>query len=275
MRTSDLVDRYIDAVIARDVAGEYEAQRPALFAHYHEFWSARRPYRRDWDVAELRGKRDLVRSTLERLDGEFARHGLDLAELEIVLFVGHGTTNGHAYREGGRFVVWIPVETYGSARLANVFLTHEILHALHYTASPGFYFENREEQSRIGRMLITEGLATYLTTVVLDVPEEEALWGGHLPDGQLTGWLAQCERRYGEMCSFFLANFDNSLREHGLFCLGDTGNVFQSRGGYFAGMRLIRRTAETLAIPPLELLHQNARSLEDLILKLLATANAG
>ncbi len=275
MRTSDLVDRYIDAIVARDDTGEYEAQRPDLFRHYHKFWSERRPYRRDLNVAELRANRDLVRSTLEQLDGAFAQHGLDCSELETVLFVGHGTTNGHAYREGDRFVVWIPVETYGNARLAKVFLTHEILHALHYMASPGFYFENREEQSRMGRMLITEGLATYLTSVVLDVPEEEALWGGYLSDQQLMGWMAQCERRYGEMCSFFHVNFDASLREHGLFCLGDTGDVFQSRGGYFAGMRVIRCATETLAIQPIDIRHQDARTLEESIRSLLTAADSG
>lgn len=263
MKTSDLVEKYIDAVIARNAAGEYEAARPALFDHYHEFWSHRRPYSRDLSVAELRGRRDLVESALQRLDGQFAAHGLSTAAVEVVLFVGHGTTNGHAFRDDGRFVVWIPVEPYGDARLAKVFLTHEVLHALHYTRSPGFYFENTQEQSRMARMVITEGLATCLTSIVLDVSEEEALWGGYLPPDGLAEWMTQCERRQAEMRAFIRDNFDQSLPEHGLFCLGDTSDVFQSRGGYFAGMRIARDVAREAGIGPIELLSVESRVLED------------
>src|SRR3990170_1292788 len=110
MRITDLVERYIDAILVRNDESLYEQALPELFEHYHTFWSTKRPYRRDLEATVLRGQRQLVRSRLNHVSACFAAHHWDLAELEFVLFVGHGTTNGHAFRESGGFVVWVPVE---------------------------------------------------------------------------------------------------------------------------------------------------------------------
>ena len=276
MRITDLVEPYIDAILIRNDDTLYEQGRPALFEHYHEFWSKKRPYARDLDATALRGQRELVRSRLIHAGACFAALSLDVAELEIVLFVGHGTTNGHAFRENGRFVVWIPVETYTKVLYSDVFLTHEIAQALHYSATPEFYFETTQEKDRISRLLITEGLATYLTCAVLGQSEGNSLWGGYLPQEKLVRWMDECERRYPEMCAFLARNFACSLSEHGLFCLCDTEakDVFCSRGGYFAGLRVIQAIARGRGLTVADLLSLDRPMFEDLVRKRLAAASA-
>jgi hypothetical protein len=275
MRICDLIETYINAILIRNDASLYEQARPELFEHYHTFWSKKRPYRRDWDAATLRGQRELVHARLIRLDACFAALSLEVAELEIVLFVGHGTTNGHAFRENGRFVVWIPIETYTDPLYTDVFLTHEIAHALHYERTPAFYFETVEEKDRISRMLITEALATYLTRAVLGQSEGDSLWGGYLPQEKLVRWMDECERRCPEICAFLARNFDCSLSEHGLFCLYDTEaiDVFCSRGGYFAGLRVIQTIARGRGLTVADLLLLDRQVFEGLVREQLTAAS--
>jgi hypothetical protein len=269
----DLIEPYIDAVLVRNEPATYEQTHPVLFEHYHTFWTPRRSYARDRDATALHGQRELVRSHLNHVSACFAAHGLDLSDLEVVLFVGYGTTNGHAFCENGKFVVWIPIETYVEPLYTDVFLTHEIVHALHYSRTPAFYFETAEEKDRMSRVLITEGLATYLTSIVLDCAEAEALWGGYLPPDPLTAWMRQAEKRFGEICGFLAQNFDCSFTNHGLFCLLDTGDVFRSRAGYFVGSRVIQGIARDRSLTPNDLLLLGRPAFEDLIRERLAAAS--
>ena len=276
MKVVDLIEPYIDAVLARNEPTTYEQTRPALFEHYRTFWTPRRSYARDLDATALRSQRELVRSRLIHASACFAALSLDVAELEIVLFVGYGTTNGHAFREKGRFVVWIPIETYTNVLYSDVFLSHEIAHALHYSQTPAFYFETVEEKDRISRLLITEGLATYLTCTVLGQSEGDSLWGGYLPQEKLVRWMDECERRYPEMCAFLARNFDCSLSEHGLFCLYDTEamDVFCSRGGYFAGLRVIQAIARGRGLTVADLLLLDRQVFEGLVREQLTAASS-
>jgi len=276
MRITDLVEPYIDAMLIRNDDTLYEQMRPELFEHYHEFWSKKRPYKCDLNATALRGQRELVRSRLIHISACFAALSLDVTELEIVLFVGYGTTNGHAFREKGRFVIWIPIETYTNVLYSDVFLSHEIAHALHYSSTPQFYFETTEEKDRMSRLLITEGLATYLTCAMLGQSEGDSLWGGYLPQEKLVRWMDECERRYPEMCAFLARNFDCSLSEHGLFCLYDTEakDVFCSRGGYFAGLRVIQAIARGRGLTVADLLLLDRQVFEGLVREQLTAASS-
>lgn len=274
MPVTDLVESYIEFVLSRDEPDRYEQMRPELFAHYHEFWSKRRPYARDLEASSLRQKRDRVESHLRRLIGCFESQGLNAAQFEVILFVGHGTTNGHAMRDNGRVVIWIPVETYEDPLYTDVFLTHEIAHALHYFRAPAFYFETPEEKDRMSRMLITEGLATYLTSVVLGCTEAEALWAQYLVTEPLTAWMTQAEERFREVCLFLLQNFDRSFTNHGLFCLLDTSDVFRSRAGYFVGLRVVQAIARSQGLEPSSLLGFERSEFEQLTREYLASQSA-
>jgi uncharacterized protein YjaZ len=159
---------------------------------------------------------------------------------------------------------------------ADIFLTHEIAHALHYALTPAFYFETVEEKDRISRTLITEGLATYLTCAALGQSEGDSLWGGYLPQEKLVRWMDACERHYPAMCAFLARNLDCSPSEHGLFCLYDTEamDVFCSRGGYFVGLRVIQAIAHGRGLTVADLLLLDRQAFEGLVRERLAAASA-
>ena len=111
-------------------------------------------------------------------------------------------------------VVWIPVETYDSKINTEIFLTHEIIHALHYQISPHYYFSNKDELIQIQRQLITEGIATYGTKTILSTSSELALWGDYLSYQEIEQWLHECNSEL-ENLKFLvknnLLNSDNKL----------------------------------------------------------------
>jgi len=156
-----------------------------------------------------------------------------------MLFVGVDTSNGHAYRQGDRFRVWLPIESYRTEKLIDVFITHEMLHALHYEASPTFYFADTREKDNLGRQLMTEGIATCLTQRLLGTDDLTALWADFLPRDRGQEWLRECEARSPELVGLLRRNFDLSSDAISMFHAADPLDIRRYRAGYYVGLRLI------------------------------------
>jgi hypothetical protein len=216
---------------------------PALFDHYYRYWCPRDREASSLPDDELRARARLVLGVLEPIGEHLASHGLDFTNLRIVLFVGRNTSNGHAFADGDAWVVWLPVETYGTQALARVFVTHEIMHALHYRTTPAFDFADALSKTHLGRQLITEGLATHLTARVLGISDGEALWADYLSPAPLDNWLRECKARRAEMKALCLARFNQSVTDLGLFMANDPNDVMNFRAGYHLGAEVIRGIA--------------------------------
>ena len=219
MRIHDLCPEWVKWVFEKHDRVRYEAAYPALFEHYYTYWSARREIVSPRTITEIEACRGLVNDRLRIVDDRFARRGFDLSDLEVVLFVGQGTTNGHAFHNRDAFAVWLPVETYTEALFTDVFLAHEIAHALHYSHSPGCYFDSIPDRHSVSRQFITEGVATYASAAILNLGAADCLWGGYLPRDRLDRWMSQCEDRFPEICAGILHRFSESIPNSGLFCL--------------------------------------------------------
>lgn len=269
MRILDLCDQWIKHVVGAGDRVSYESTYPALFEHYYRFWAVRREDVTWPTQQQVIARRSLVCDRLRRIEDRFAALGHNLTNLEVVLFVGQGSTNGHAFCDHGVFVVWIPVEAYATSFSADVFLAHEIVHALHYTATPAWYFDNVRERHLVARVLITEGVATYLSQKLMGISEEEALWADFLSGDDRLRWMDQCQHRMAELCVELNRNFDASIPDSGLFCLRDLGDVSQSRGGYLVGSRMIRTIAERGGSSKQDLLQLDRPSMERAIRGLL------
>ncbi|TFH65296.1 MAG: hypothetical protein E4G91_03010 [Candidatus Zixiibacteriota bacterium] len=240
MQIIDLTQHFIDCVVRNDNQLEYESLFPALFEHYYRFWAIRRPNFK-FSEDEVIRRTKLIKERLPIIEQCFADNGLSVDTITIALFVGHAASNGHAFEHEGRFVVWIPVEAYTSTRAVDVFVAHEIAHALHYQGEPAFYFADHFEKGQMFRQLATEGVATLVSKVVMGIDEIEALWADYLPRDKAQAWYEQCKSREKELSRFVLTHLEESDKENSLFWFSDSEDVFQNRAGYYLGLVLAER----------------------------------
>ncbi|MBK8981130.1 MAG: hypothetical protein IPM38_02140 [Ignavibacteria bacterium] len=158
MNIIDLTSESFNA--AKGGIEEYEQVHPALFSHYFQFWADKGKFTNNsFNKADLSIKKKLVSENLKSVKNLLSNN-FDTNNISVILFVGQNTSNGHAFRHKDEIIIWIPIETYNTDLQAQIFLTHEILHGIHYASSPDFLFSTSQERMHPGRQLITEGIAT-------------------------------------------------------------------------------------------------------------------
>lgn len=268
MQIIDLTPDYIRHIIKNKDNDAYENCHPELFAHYYKYWSKKQ----ESDVVNesvIGTGRALVQSLLPQIEKNFAAHDLDIARMKLILFVGQGTTNGHAFKHDGEFVVWIPVETYCNEIDTTVFITHEIVHAVHYRQTPFFYFDNIGEKQSVARQLITEGLATYCTTVVARISREKALWGDYLDAQAVEKWMQTCAQEIESIKKLAKENFTATEHQLGLFYANDPDDIMNYRAGYYLGLLLVEQIAEKYKLSLNDLLCLPRASFEQYAIELL------
>jgi len=269
MKTIDLTNDYLECVLGHDDLSAYENSYPALFDHYFTFWATRDSFQAAPNRGEVRCRRDLVIAGLDRLAARFENAGFDIADLTIVLFVGTHRSNGHAFKDHDEFIVWLPVETYTTPLLVDVFAAHEIIHGLHYAAEPRFYFQNADEKQFVSRQLITEGVATYVTAAVLGVDGPTALWADHLDPSTLADWMRRCRNRRAELARFLIEQYHSSDPEIVIFVMDDPGDIFRFRAGYFIGMEMIKSVVDEYELTLSRLLSLPRPNFEEAVLRKL------
>ena len=254
MHIIDLTEEYRKKFIEGKDRRQYENSLPELFEHYYQFWA-----KSDSDIVilgneEIEKRRKLINHHIKKLDEILNKREIAVENIECALFIGAGTTNGHALRSKDKFLVWLPLETYTSEKLVQVFVTHEIIHALHYQNSPGFYFSSNEEQLQISRQLITEGVATYLTAKLLDLSEIEALWADYLDDTKLLHWWQRCQEEEQGLFRLIRDHYYDSKHSLNIFYAANPDDIYQFRSGYYAGLKLIGDYAGLKGLSPKALL---------------------
>lgn len=245
MRIVDLTEEFIEHVLHNHDPEGYEAVFPDLFAHYFAFWTRRQTYSPELTEQYVRQQAALIKESLLSFADRFAESGVALDDLEVVLFVGCMGSSGHAFKKDNSFVVWIPIERYPSKLTVEVFVPHEIAHALHYQNTPVFYFNTAEEKHRVSRQIITEGVATFVSMAVMNFDAKTALWADYLSKEQVDLWFQECLRQEELMNRYVLDNFHEQNVD--LFTLregDDVGNVLHFRGGYYVGLRLVERIVQ-------------------------------
>ena len=242
MHVIDLTQDYIRYVIQQDRPALYEDSLPQLFEHYYQFWASRSSYFYK-DESEIWHRNELVRDRLPFLEKKFSNKGLHLEQVEVVLFIGQGSSNGHAFLLDGKWTVWLPLETYSSLFAVDVFVSHEIAHALHYQRQPDFFFRNKEEKDNIFRQVITEGIATITSQHVLGVDDKCALWADYLPVEQIEHWYQECLLREPEIIKIVVENLKES--DESLFSYTGSDDVLENRAGYYVALLLMRRVLKT------------------------------
>lgn len=241
MQLIDITSNYVKYVIRQDQPELYEASFPQLFAHYERFWAPPGEYfYRNED--EILRRAELIGRRLAFLEERFSSKGLGLEGGVVVLFVGLGTSNGHAFPLGEKWVVWLPVESYPTPLCVDVFVAHELAHAVHYQRQAEFFFETEAQKTNVFRQVVTEGIATLSSRQVLDIAEQQALWADYLPADQIHRWYTECVRREAEILAVVARKLESS--DEDLFSYRGGEDTLKNRAGYYAALRIMQRILE-------------------------------
>lgn len=244
MQIIDLTKRYQIKYIQEGNRKEYENSFPNLFHHYYQFWANRESNITIVNNEEIQTRKIWINRLIERLQNILEKIEIDSSAIDCVYLIGVGTTNGHAYRYNNKFHVWLPLETYTTERLTQVFVTHEIIHSLHYHYSSSFYFNSKDEQLQLSRQLITEGLATFLTKELLGISDLEALWADYLDKNDAQKWQQKCQEEERNLFRLIYENYYQSNQDLKIFYASNPDNIYQFRSGYYAGLKLIENYVE-------------------------------
>lgn len=169
---------------------------------------------------------------------------------DCVALLGNGTANGHAVLLDGHSYAWLALETYTSEAEIEIFMTHELAHAIHYRTTPEWYPATKEAYFQTGRAMFTEGLACYITMQTLGIPADEALWADTMTSEWTADWATTLEadrhEAWPRLKAAWLAPADPTL-----LTVNHDAPHAQNRAGYYYGLRLVQQMAERMSIPEL------------------------
>jgi uncharacterized protein YjaZ len=252
---------------------EYIALNPSFFKHYFTYWAHQGSFESKYSSLEYSVRDERVRKHIILATEKLSSIGLSLSAISSLIFVGSEAANGHAFKFDDRFIAWFALETFSSEEEATVFVMHELIHTLHYHASPDFYFETPADRRLIWRQLITEGIATYLTFDALGVTESEALWADFLPKPQLEDWMASCKQQEKDLFQYILDNYDSCDASIAIFYAANPKDIWAFRAGYYVGLQVIKKIIKNSQMTAAQLLSVPANRLrqqvKDVLLELL------
>ncbi len=255
--------KIIDLTVLKD-----QQKMTALFEHYFRYWG--KPNSciiQAYPVSRIQYLRNLALSRLPNIEKRFHETGLPLDCITVALMVGQGTSNGHALLMEHSVLVWLALESYASKKQMDVFFAHEIGHGLHYLANPDFFFNSREEKNHIGRQIITEGIATYITEQVMHFLPEDALWADYVESADKKKWVDSCTRKMPRLLTFVRTHWrDTDGSALDLFYANDPMNIFKYRAGYFLGRQIIHSFVRMNTISLKDLLRVPRQLLEEFCL---------
>lgn len=255
MKIVDLTESYQKYYLDKKNLTSYLKTYPTLFDHYFNYWAKKEKFYPFLNSQAIRLRLKYLYAALPQVEQKIENFlDLSLKDLKIIFFVGLNKTNGHAFEENKRkFTVWIPIESYTSRMRAEVFLTHEIIHALHYSLAPQFYFHNKKEMGRVGNCLITEGVAIFLTVKILRIDIKKALFADYLSTGEADFLMTDFKKHQKEILIYIAENF-NKNDSKGLFFAKDARSIWLYQGGYLAGYKIIMKISQKYKISPQQIL---------------------
>lgn len=264
MNIIDLTKAYEETILKSKDLHAYEQSYPVLFSHYFKYWARRKKFSNYLLKIEVEKRKKLIMNELKKIEKQLFLAGFETKKIDIVLFVGQGTSNGHVFKDGNKFIVWLPLEGYETKLQARVFITHEIIHAFHYSQSPDFYYNNISEKRLVIRQLITEGIATWLTMKILNIDKGIALWADYISKSKIKIWLQKCKKEEHELYEFIFKKISSSDPRIGLFYANDPEDIINYRAGYYVGLKLIESIVKDENLSNQELLKISKRKFENM-----------
>lgn len=170
-------------------------------------------------------------------------------DIGLILFIGDGKVDGHSIIVDGLTYVFIDLKAIILRSNLNFsldgFISHEIIHAIHYKANRDFYPKNYITMNEIYlKTLIVEGMATFMSAKIFGVNDELKYWLGFLEAQDVKEWKINCQEMsfsIGMQIEQAILNekFDKNLCQR-LFCIKANRKFTLYRTGYYYGSEIIK-----------------------------------
>ena len=169
-------------------------------------------------------------------------------EIGLIIFIGNGNIDGHSIILEDSSYVFVDLSAIilRSNRSCDLetFMCHEIIHAIHYDFNKEFYPKNYTSISdKYLKMIIEEGLATYMSMSIFGLSKELGYWLGYLENSQVNEWILNCEKMktyIGINLNQIISSniFDENIYSK-LFCI-KSENLTSYRLGYYYGCQIVK-----------------------------------
>jgi len=190
--------------------------------------------------------KEIINEKVNRIQGE-----IDTEKVPgLIILIGNGIPDGHAILLDGTPWVVIDLKTFvdrSDTYDREVYLIHEVSHAFHYEKAPSFYFGNNQQilEPPIFKMMVAEGVATYLSVLFTSASIHDAYWFGQYPKEEVEGWINLCEQvkgTIGEKVDMGESKVPTELME-GLFDVPNR-DLGKSRLGYYYGTKIVQKVVK-------------------------------
>jgi len=171
------------------------------------------------------------------------------SDIGLIIFIGDGSIDGHSIFLNNSTYVFIDIYATISRSNKNydleAFLSHEIMHAVHYDLNKEFYPENYNlTEDKYLKTLIVEGMATYMSISLFGISENSAYWFGLLAKHEINEWVYNCEimkTNIGINLKELISDskFDKNIYDK-LFCIIKSENFTSYRIGYYYGCQIVK-----------------------------------
>ncbi|MCB2309793.1 DUF2268 domain-containing putative Zn-dependent protease [Clostridium tagluense] len=172
-----------------------------------------------------------------------------ISDIGLIIFIGDGNIDGHSIILNKYAYLFIDLNAIISRSDKNydldAFLSHEIIHAVHYDLNKEFYPKNYNlTEDKYFKTLIAEGMATYMSIYLFGIPENSAYWLGFLAKNEVDEWVCNCENmrmNIGISLKKLISNkkFDKNIYDR-LFCIIRAEKLTSYRVGYYYGCEIIK-----------------------------------
>lgn len=169
-------------------------------------------------------------------------------DVGFITFFGDCSYDGHGILIDGKPYVFFDLNAI-IPRLGfynfRTFITHELLHAIHYYLNPNFYRANYQTvEERYFKLLFAEGIATHLSSVITSEKMEYAYCFGYISKKQVMEWIRNSEKMKSHIGNDInkainRSTLDNSLYNR-LFGIEDFSMLTSYRLGYYYGSEIIK-----------------------------------
>lgn len=170
-------------------------------------------------------------------------------DVGMITFFGDCSFDGHGILIDGKPHVFfdlnaiIPRLDFYNFR---AFITHELLHPIHYDLNRDFYHMNHKTvEEQYFKLLFSEGIATYLSFIISKESIEDTYWFGFIDQEQVSEWINNCENMKHDIGNdLYKAARTNVLDPslyNRLFGIENFDQITSYRTGYYYGAEIVKK----------------------------------
>ena len=211
-------------------------------------------------------------SSLEKIEQKIISHFKKVKIPDVIIFTGPCGWDGHGVIIKKKAFLFLNMTRFNSImsekdHCLKTHLTHELIHAIHYSYSPQFYPLNfTGVKDYFFKKMYAEGLSTYLSQKINETDEKTALSFGLMNENDFLKWVGICESLKKDIYSSIKKSIDTGEKDKNLwnrlFSVPDLdpGCLMRGRYGYYYGLKIAGTAGEKMEEERLLYIKENTMS---------------